>query len=151
MWIRFSSFILRQRIPIIIVMGIITAFMFFQAQKVQMTYEMYNILPSNDTTYKEFQLLKDRFGQESSVLVLGMEDDALLHLENFNKWYQLCEELKRVPGVDEVLALPTIGNLKKNKEEKRFEFINLFDEKPSSQEQLDSLVDVFKHMPFTKV
>lgn len=150
MWIRFSSFILRQRIPIIIVMGIITAFMFFQAQKVQMTYEMYNILPSNDTTYKEFQLLKDRFGQESSVLVLGMEDDALLHLENFNKWYQLCEELKRVPGVDEVLALPTIGNLKKNKEEKRFEFINLFDEKPSSQEQLDSLVDVFKHMPFYK-
>ncbi len=92
--------------------------MFFQAQKAQMNYQMYNILPEEDTTYKDFLLLKERFGQESSVLVLGMQDTNLLHLDKFNTWHQLCEDLKEVPGVDEILALPTIGNLKKA--EKRF-------------------------------
>ncbi len=148
MWVKFSSIILRQRIPILIVLGIISVFMAFNARKVKMNYEMYSVLPKSDSTLQQFEKFKKQFGQESMVLVLAMESEELFELENFNGWIQLCEDLRNVEGVDEILAAPTIGYLRRNKEEKKLDFLRLFDGPASSQAELDSLLNEFFNLPF---
>jgi len=148
MWIKFSLFILRQRIPILVVLFLITLFMVFNMRKVKMNYEMYSILPKSDSTYQQFEKFKRQFGQESAVLVLGLNGENLYELETFNAWFNLCHNLKEVNGVDEVLAIPTIGFLEKNKEEKKFTFVDLFQHEVGSQESLDSLMREFYDMPF---
>ena len=82
-----------------------------------MSYEMYSVLPPEDSTFQQFEKFKKQFGQESSVLVLGFRGDQIFQLEEFNAWRKLCSNLKTVDGVDEVLAIPTVGNLIKNQEE----------------------------------
>ncbi|MEQ9062930.1 MAG: efflux RND transporter permease subunit [Vicingaceae bacterium] len=150
MWLRFSSFILRQRTPILIVLGILTAFMLFNARKVKMNYEMYVVLPPEDSTFQEFERFKSQFGQESSVLVMGIEGAEILELQNFIQWQKTCSALKEIDGVDEVLALPTVALLKKNSQEKRFELQNLFQREVTSQPELDSLLNAFNNLPFYK-
>lgn len=148
MWVKFSSIILRQRIPILIGLFLITLFMGYNATKVKMNYEMYSVLPREDSAFQQFEKFKRQFGQESAVLVLGIEGMGLFELKSFQSWYTLCEKLNEVDGVDEVLAIPTTASLKKNTQEKKFELIRIFDEVPKTQSELDSLMDAFYKLPF---
>lgn len=148
MWAKFSAIILRNRIPIFIVLGLLTAFMGYQATFVRMNYEMSSVLPEDDTTFLDFEGFKAQFGQDGSVLILGFQDERIFELDQFVLWHQLSKDLKNVVGVDEVLSVPTVGYLKKNTEEKKFTLEPLFPEPPTSQAQLDSLFGVFKSLPF---
>lgn len=148
MWIKFSYFILRQRIPILIALSVLTLFMIFEMRNVKMNYEMYSVLPKTDSTYQKFEKFKRQFGQESSVLVIGLEGDELFTLKTFNSWLELCKKLENIDGVDEVLAIPTVANLSKNNSEKKFDLVKFFEEEPQSQEDLDSLLDTFFSYPF---
>ena len=149
MWVKFSSFILRQRIPILLVLAVLTAFMIYNARNVQMSYEMYSVLPPEDSTFQKFEKFKSQFGQESAVLVMGIKGNEVLQLENFNRWKNLLAELKKVDGVDEILGLPTVAYLEKNKEEKRFELKDLFGaDEVKTQAELDSLLTEFYSFPF---
>ena len=113
-----------------------------------MNYEMYSVLPPEDSVYQDFEHFKQQFGQESAVLVMASQGHDILQWDKFASWQRACKELKEVDGVDEVLALPTVAYLNKNKKEKRFELKNLFDHEVESQSELDSLMDLFYGFPF---
>ena len=148
MWNNFSSIILRQRIPILVTISILTLVMAFFATRVKMNYEMYSVLPPGDSVLGKFEKFKRQFGQESSVLVLGLDSKKIFDLEVFSEWQELCAKLKKVDGVDEVLAVPTIAILEKNTSTKEFELVSFFPEKIRSQEDLDSLLNKFYDLPF---
>ena len=148
MWEKFASQILRKRHLIIVVMTVITLVMGYFASKTHMSYELAQMLPETDSTYIEFEQFKQQFGQEGSIMVLGVDDPKIYDLQNFNYWYDLTFSLKEVVGVHDVLSLPAIINLNKNSEEKKFEPYRIFPNKPSSQKELDSLLKVAFSLPF---
>ena len=162
MWIKFSGLVLRNRLTIIIALSIITIFMAYQATFVKMSYEMAQMLPTTDSTYIKFQNFTKKFqADSSSVLVIGTMDDDLYNLESFNAWYDLSHHLKTIEiemkegektvvrnGVKNVLSIPDALVLVKNKEERKFEMDSLFKKKPSSQEELDSILANFYNLPF---
>lgn len=113
-----------------------------------MNYEMYSVLPKTDSTYQKFEKFKRQFGQESSVLVIGLEGDDLFTLKTFNSWIELCSKLESIDGVDEVLAIPTVANLSKNTSEKKFDLVDFFEKVPDTQEYLDSMLETFFTYPF---
>ena len=59
---------------------------------------MAQMLPETDSTLQVFNQFKAQFGQDGSIMVIGVKDDQLYELKNFKEWYQLSKRLKEVEG-----------------------------------------------------
>ncbi len=148
MWIKLSRLILRNRILLLSVLGVITVFLGYHARKVEMSYEYASLLPKKDQAYKDYQHFVELFGQEGNLIIVGVQDSNFFRLDHFNAWKSLCNDLKKVDGVENLLSVSNTYNLEKNKEEKKFEVINTFPDTITTQEELDEYVTEFKRLPF---
>ena len=111
---------------------------------------MAQVLPKSDSTLLTFQRFQEKFGQEGSIMVIGVKDEKLYELQNFNAWLKLSEQLKLIEGVDEVVSLGSIYRLERNREERKFEPELLFENTPQTQAELDSLIEEVYQLPFYK-
>ena len=148
MWVRLSRIILRNRILLLSLLGIVTAFMVYQAQKVEMSYEYAQLLPKKDSAHVDYQKFIETFGEEGNIIVVGLQDPDFFQLDHFKKWQQLCSNLEGINGVEDLLSVSNTYNLKKNNEERKFEIIPIYKEDINSQQELDSLSQVFHSLPF---
>ncbi|MBN1200016.1 MAG: MMPL family transporter [Bacteroidales bacterium] len=148
MWTYLTRRILRNRLPILIIIGAITALMSFMARDVKLSYKMTQMLPGSDTTMIQYEAFKQQFGEDGSVLVIGIQDSNLFKLDEFNGLFRLTEKLKEIPGVEEVLSVTRLFNLAKDDSLRKFEFFPICPEPPASQQQLDSIKQVIYRLPF---
>ena len=138
MWVQLARIILRNRLAILIALGLITAFMSYKAQFVELTYEFSKLLPPTDQTRIEYESFKDMFGEDGNVLVIGIREENLFELDKFNAWYDLGKDLKEIVGVEKIVSIANIYNLTKNDSIKKFDFKPIITTKPSSQAELRS-------------
>lgn len=143
MWTRIARFIIGNRLPLLILLGVITAFMAFLAPKVQMSYDFAKVVPENDPDMIVYRQFRKTFGEDGNIMAIGIQDSSIYELENFNKLIDLREKLMVMEGVKEVISIHNLPVLVKNTAEKKFDTTPLFSEKPSSQEALDSILQVF--------
>lgn len=161
MWFKFSRIILKNRLLILIVLGLATIFMGYKAQFVKMSYQLAQMLPETDSTYIDYQNFNKTFGKDGNIIVVGIDDAKLFELDNFNAWYDLTHHIKNlqvdfvvnkkdtvVNGITEVLSVANVYNLKRNKAEKRFDFEQVVTKKPISQDELDKLKEKLYSLPF---
>lgn len=113
-----------------------------------MSYELAQVLPATDSTMIAFENFQELFGQDGSVMVLGVKDSSLYRLENFNSWIALSEELKSISGIDQVASIASLVNLEKNSQEKKMEAVEVIRGKPVSQAELDQLLEKIYSLPF---
>ena len=140
MWKKLASSVLTYRVYWIIGICLVTVFMGYHAQKVEMSYEFGGVVPNSDPEMIFFQEFKKQFGEDGNVLALGVKDSTLYDLDNFKNYYKLSEELKNIPGVNEVLSIPLSLRLVKNTKEKKFTPEKIFKSLPKNQTELDSLL-----------
>ncbi|MAY84168.1 MAG: transporter [Flavobacteriales bacterium] len=148
MWEVFSSFILRQRYLILLVLAVITGFLYIQSRKIQMSYEMSQVLPATDSTMMSFVDFTEKFGQDGSVMVIGLPTDSLTDLAHFNAWMSLSQRLQKVEGIDNVMSIADIFGLERNREKKSFDTYKIFKQLPKDQVELDSLLEEAFDLPF---
>jgi predicted RND superfamily exporter protein len=147
MWTRIASFILRNRLPILIVLGLLTVFIGFQARKIEMSYQYAPLLPKDDPVYQEYERFAARFGNEGNLMVLGVQDDHFFEAGHFHFWQQLSDELRDIEGVTSVISASDSYQLVRDNQTKKFRVAPVFD-RQSSQLQMDSLEQIFKSLPF---
>ena len=143
MWTKIARFILQYRLPLLIVLGLITIAMGYLAQFVQMSYNFAKIVPDNDPDMVVYNQFKKTFGEDGNIVAIGIQDSSIYELENFNKLIDLREDFMEMEGVEEVVYIYNLPVLVKNSEEKKFDAKPLFAQKPSSQAELDSILEVF--------
>ncbi len=148
MWNFLVRFILRNRLGNLIAIILLTAFMGYKAIDVHLSYEMAQMLPASDTTSRAYEKFKATFGQDGAVLFIGIKDEKLFTLSEFNDWLELTENLRRVDGVQEVLSIGKLYTLEKNDSSRKFDFKPVFEGKPQSQAELDSLRKKIFDLPF---
>ena len=148
MWKYIIRIILRQRVLVLVILGVLTAFMAWQATQIKMSYEMALMLPDSDSTVIKYNRFKELFGQDGSVLYLGVQDPKINELEHFNDWYDLTHRLHDVDGVEESLSMAKTFMMVKDDSLKKFKLTPIFDHKPESQEELDSLLAKVYGQPF---
>jgi len=148
MWEVFSSFILRQRYFILLVLLLATVGFWSQSRKIQMSYEMSQVLPATDSTMISFQNFTKKFGQDGSVMVIGLPTDSLRDLSTFKHWMQLSQALQAVEGIDKVMSIADIFGLQRNVQDKSFDTYKLFNRVPQDQAELDTLLDQAFQLPF---
>lgn len=150
MWSKLAGTILRNRIVFIAILAVTTAFMAYQATQIQLSYEYAKILPPGDPSYQAYERFKKRFGEDGSVMAIGIEKADIYQLSLFNDWYELGKTIKQIEGVKDVLSNTNLYHILRNDSLSRFEFRPLIANKPQSQEELDSLKEEILSLPFYK-
>lgn len=157
MWISLASFIIRYRLPFLIVLLGITVFFGWQAQNVRMSYKFGGLLPEDDTTYIAYLDFLENFSEDGNVIVIGVEDSTLYSRENFSEWYDLSTRLRNVTvpvdgeprsAVDSVFSLGFIYSIVRDDSLRRFDFERVFPSKPVNQLALDSGLATVRNLPF---
>ena len=122
------------------ILGLITIFMAYQAQYIQWSYDMANVVPEDDPDQVYFRQFKQTFGEDGNILALGFKDSSIYQADNFRKLKYLTNQLESIKGVKDVLGLPNLQMLSKNDEKRRFELKPVFPEIPEDQSKLDSML-----------
>jgi len=145
-----ARFILRNRILLLIVIGAITAFMGYKAFDIKLSYDFAKILPANDPDFIAYENFKKTFGEDGSVMVIGVEDKNFFQLQKFNDWWSLGQEIKKIDGIEAVVSVAGIYTINKNEEQKKFDLKPLITKPLLSQEDLDTVRMQIENMPFYK-
>lgn len=148
MWQKLGQFILKNRIVLLVILAAITGFMAYQASKVQLSYDFARAIPINNPKYKDYQEFRKKFGEDGNLLVIGIQTDKLFEEKNFNAYAALQQELKKVKGVDDVIAVPTAVNLVKIPETEKLKVETIFADRALTQTEIDSAKAIFLSLPF---
>ncbi len=142
MWSKLADFIIKNRLLLIIVIAAITVFMGFNARKAQLNYDFAKIVPKSDPDMIDFMNFKELFGEDGSILAIGIRDSSIFTPTNFNRLKFLSDEIASLPGITEVLSLPNLPRMVKDTTEKKFKVVPIFTEMPEDQATLDSLLKI---------
>lgn len=148
MWEFLARFILRKRIPVLIILCLFTVFMGWKAGENKLQWTLPKLLPDQDTTLVEYEEFKARFGKEAMAFLFAIEQNPLDSLELFNAWYELSVELDQVHGVDTVIAINRLLNVRKDTDERRFTLQAVVDHPLQTQSELDSVRALVYSLPF---
>ncbi|MFM8255901.1 MAG: RND transporter, partial [Bacteroidota bacterium] len=148
MWQRLGQFILKYRLPLLILLVVITGGMGYLASKVELSYEFTRAIPLDNPKYKSYQAFREKFGEDGNLLVIGVQSDQLFKAGTFQSYVQLQEELKKVNGVEDILSVPGAVELLKDSATERLKVVPLFDTQNFDQEKIDSSVLRFRNLPF---
>lgn len=148
MWKFLANKILRNRLAFIIMLVLITAFMVYQASKIQLSYEFASVLPKTDSAYIEYDKFKKMFGEDGNVMVIGFQDKNLFQLNKFNDWHYLSTDIKNINGIKDVLSIGNPYNVIRNDSLSKFDFVPIFKSAMRSQEESDSIKNIIVSLPF---
>src|ERR1043165_7741492 len=143
MWQRLGQFILKYRLPLLIILAGITAFMGYHASKVQLSYDFSRAIPVNNPKYKAYQEFRKKFGEDGNLLVIGIETDKLFQEKTFNSYSSLQKALKKINGVEDIVSVPSSVNLIKDSATEKLKAQPIFRDTILSQKEIDSSKDIF--------
>ncbi|WP_017730328.1 efflux RND transporter permease subunit [Nafulsella turpanensis] len=142
MWNLLASFILKFRLPLILAIGLVTAFFATKIPQLELSYEYANVVPSDDPDMVFLKEFKDRFGEDGNVLVIGMKDSSVYQAQNLRRYKYMSEEMSRIKGVEGVLSLPLLQRAVNDQENRKFVLEPIFDDVPEDQQAVDSLLQL---------
>ncbi len=142
MWTRLSHIIIKQRLILVILIGVITIFMAYHMREVEMSYDFAKTVPSTDPDMIEFMNFKEEFGEDGNLIALGFKDSTIYEYQNFERLRQLSFKIDSLEGVTRVFSLPEVKRLEKDTAESRFVLNPVFTRNINNQEVLDSLLEI---------
>lgn len=148
MWERTALLILRFRFPLLIIVLLFTAFMGWQATKVQLSYEFTRAIPTDNPKYKEYQDFRKQFGEDGNLLVIGIQTTKLFGEDVFNDYAALAEKLRTTNGVIGVLSIPGASNLVKDTASEKLNATPVFPAGKLTQQVIDSSRALFFTLKF---
>lgn len=128
MWVKVAGIILRNRISILVILGILTLFMAFQSQRIEMSYQYAPLLPEDDPVFLDNEYFVQEFGNNSEMVVLAVQDSAFFNTAHLQQWLQLKDELVALEGVSGVFSVLDAYDLVRNADARKFEVQSLWTE-----------------------
>jgi uncharacterized protein len=150
MWQRLGNFVIKQRLPLLIILLFSTAVMGYYASKVKLGYEFAKSIPTDNPKYKAYLNFKEKFGDDGNTLVIGIQTTNLFDLPIFKAYQQLLLQIKKVSNVEDIVALPNSINLTKDVITEKLVTNKIFADTITTQAQIDSAKAIFFTLPFYK-
>lgn len=122
-----SQFILRHRLTLllsILILSIISAI--FCLPKVSKSYDYISAIPKGSQADLAYKFLQSKFPQQGAYVVLGIQDSQLFTPRHFQAFQQLSEELKVIPGINNILSIRQAVELFKDEAKQSFQPRNIF-------------------------
>jgi predicted RND superfamily exporter protein len=138
MWEKLANILLRNRFWLIIILVIGTVFMAYETKNTKMAYNNPKFIPEDDSEFVAYKNFKRVFGDDGSVMVIGIKSPKIKTLAFFQDWYDLTVEIEKTKGIKRILSSANLPNLVVNEESYTFDQSKLFDHRPLTQADLDS-------------
>jgi uncharacterized protein len=150
MWQQLGKFVIKKRLPLLIVLFALSAVMGFYASKVKLSYEFAAAIPTDNAKYIAYKAFQKRFGDDGNTMVIGVKTDKLFTITYFNEYATLQKKLKQVEYVEDILAVPSAITLKKDSATEKMLPAKIFADEYTNQAQLDEAAAIFKNLSFYK-
>lgn len=148
MWKRLAKFVLKFRLPLLILLLATTALMGYFASKVELSYEFAKAIPTDNPKYQEYLSFREKFGEDGNLLVIGVQTNKFFELGTFNAFNKLTQEIKTIKYVEDALSVSSAINLIKNPDSLKLNPVPVFSQEIKTQEELDSSKNIFLSLPF---
>lgn len=148
MWAKLSRVILQNRIPILIFFLIATVFMGWHARNLKLSYAGSKILPLTDSVFIKYNNFKKQFGEDGSVMVLGIQSPTIYEKEKYRQWEQLGTEIQKLKGIKGVLSIGKLFELQKDTVNQKFIVTPVPANPVQTDAEMDSLKSKIQGMPF---
>jgi predicted RND superfamily exporter protein len=148
MWESIARLVLKFRLFWLIALLGVTGFMAYRASRVKLSYDFNSAIPTDNPKYKAYQEFRKKFGEDGNVLVVGVQTDKLFQRDIFMDYTGLMENIRKVPGVDDVLGVASAINLVKDTATQKPRAVPIFPAGSLSQAEIDSGKSVLLGLPF---
>ncbi len=148
MWRRLGQFILHYRFPLLFIIAALTSLMAWWASQVELSYDFAKAIPTNNPKYRAYQEFKQKFGEDGNLVVVGLQNENLFQEKLFNSYSALQRNLRKINGVEDVIAVTSAVNLVKISETEKLKADSIFRERDMSQAEIDSAKNIFLNLPF---
>lgn len=149
-WENVAHLVLRNRIIILISIGVLTFFLGLQWKNVGMTYNEANLLPKNHVVNQQYTRFLNTFGEEGNLVVIGVKNNTFFTPKAYQAWTVLMRTLQSQNEIELVVSLNDLKKLQKNEVKQTFEMINLIDQrKTQNAAYLQEIkIKLFNELPF---
>lgn len=148
MWKQLAKFVIKNRIILLLLLVLATAFMGYHAAKIKLSYEFSKAIPSDNLRYLDYVSFKQKFGDDGNTMVIGVQSKELFTLNNFKAYQQLGLRLKKIKSVEDIVAVSSAVALVKDSVTEKLGALKIFPDSIGSQTQLDSASAVLYNLPF---
>jgi len=148
-WNRVASFILRNKIALLLMILAMTLFFMSQWRYVAISYTQKSILPDDDPYAQEYARFKKVFKNDNNLILIGIKDSALFTKEKLQAWNDLSKRIKTFPEVGQVISIKNLKVLRKDTLHQKFYLDNLI--KKTINSDIDALQikqKLFDSLPF---
>ena len=148
-WAVVSRIILKGRIPILIILGIITYLLYTQTEYIKFSHTEANLLPSDHPVNQEYDKFLEIFGEEGNIIILAVQDSSIFTAKKFNNWNALSNHIDAFEEVDFSVSVGDIKTLKKDNVNKKFVAESLYQEIPKNDTDVQKIKqELFDRLPF---
>ena len=145
-WQAIATFIIRKRIPILLVLGLVIGYMWL-VRGTELVQKMSEVMLTDEAEIADYQKFKDYFGDDANVMVASLDGDVFEY-DRFSSLYDLTEELGNVEGVSSVISLTTLYDIIRDDSLRGFRMEPLVPFRPQSQAEVDSIAKRLRALSF---
>lgn len=148
-WTHISRLIIKNRIIILLLIGVATYFMTTQMQYMRFSYTEANLLPEDHEVNVEYEKFLELFGEEGNIMILGIQDSTIFTPKKFNNWNALAKELKSFSEIDQTVSIGDIQKLKRDDNLRKFVLEPLYDSILTTDKEVLEVKNIlFNDLPF---
>ena len=150
-WGTVANLILRNRLLILITIGVVTLFLASQWQNMQFTFTEANLLPDTHPENIEYENFIKTFGEEGNLIVIAIKDDDFFTEKIFLEWIALNDKINEFSEIDFTLSTNNVQLLVKDETQKKFFLQNLLPNKKIDSVKLEKFKEnLILELPFYK-
>ena len=147
-WNSLASAILKFKVSILIAILFLSLGLGFVASKIELSYELAKILPKSDARFQLYESFKKKYGEDGSIMVIGLENPSLFTPLEFENWRALSDSIAKKEGIKNTVSLSNIPEIYLDTLNKKFNSRPVFSaNKKLSKENLDSLKNKLTQLP----
>ena len=117
-WDTIANLILRNRLLILITIGLVTLFLASQWQNMRFTFTEANLLPDTHPENIDYENFIKTFGEEGNLIVIALKDDDFFTEKIFNEWVELNNKINKFSEIDFTLSTNNVQELVKDENQK---------------------------------
>ena len=150
-WGTVANLILRNRILILITIGVVTLFLASQWKNMRFTFTEANLLPDTHPENLQYEDFIKTFGEEGNLIVIALKDDDFFTEKIFLEWIALNDKINEFTEKDYTISTNKVQSLKKDETKKKFFLQNLLPNKKIDSVKLKKFKqNLILELPFYK-
>ncbi len=150
MWYRLGKNIVKYKVTSLVILTLATLVMGYFAAQVKLSYEFTKAIPEDNPKFIVYKNFVKQFGVDGTTMVVGFQTDSLFTPQIFNQVIELHSAIKSIPGVTEVLSVPSSYGLTKDTIHNKFSIHKIFTPHYISDSLLNANKAEFENIPFYK-